>query len=487
MSKNIWNEKDLSAAELEYFKSFYFSHSLKETQEHFNISQSTIYKRLEKYNITRGKRLTAEKFMADVSKEELADFYSKHTRAETGKHFNVTDGVLCKVLKQYQISKGPDPITELAKQISKEELEEYYLNHSQEETRQYFNQKYNITAPYRIMSLLTYYKIDKLNNSKKRITEYLDTVDKISLHDLATALDLKYCNVTHLVKQLDVKDKIQYTPASSSYEKEIESFLLQLNVKYLHQSRRVLENGLELDFYLPDYNIGIEINGAYWHSSLFKDKKYHLDKSRAAMAQGIRLIHIWDYEWDNFETQEKLKSLIKTAVGQYDGKIFARNCVIKEVSKTEAKTFITKYHLQGYRAAKVNLGLYYKGKLIQILTFDNTKYNKNLTGQNDWEIIRECSRANTIIIGGKNKLFKYFLDNYSPDKVFSYCDYNKFTGNSYLNLGMRFIGYSGPDMKWLMPNGQVLNRTPQKNKELKEKAQAKLFGCGSLKYVYEKE
>ena len=48
MSKNIWNEKDLSTAELEYFKSFYLSHSLKETQEHFNISQSTIYKPFRK-------------------------------------------------------------------------------------------------------------------------------------------------------------------------------------------------------------------------------------------------------------------------------------------------------------------------------------------------------------------------------------------------------------------------------------------------------
>ena len=120
------------------------------------------------------------------------------------------------------------------------------------------------------------------------------------------------------------------------------------------------------------------------------------------------------------------------------------------------------------------------------MTFDSTKYNKNITGDNEWEIIRECSASNIIVVGGKNKLFSYFIKQYSPAKVFSYCDFNKFTGKSYLALGMRFIGYSGPDMKWLMPNGQVINRTPNKNKELKEQAQAKLFGCGSLKYVYER-
>ena len=488
MSKNIWTEKDLSATELEYFKSFYFSHSLKETQEHFGISQSTIYKRLEKYNINRGKKLTTEKFIALVSKEELAAYYLKHTRSETCEHFNVTDSVMCKALKYYQIVKGPEPIENLAKQISKEELEQYYLTHTLEETKEYFNAKYNIITPHRITRLLTYYEIDKLNNSKKLIKEYLDATveDKVSLHELATALNLKYCNVTHLVKQLGVEDKIQYTPSGSSYEKAVESFLQQLGVKYLTQNRRVLKNGLELDFYLPDYNIGIEINGNYWHSSLFKDKKYHLEKSKIATAQGIRLIHIWEYEWCDLDARQKIKNLIKTAVGQSNVKVFARNCYIKEVLKADAKAFITKYHLQNYRMAKVNLGLYYQDRLVQILTFDNTKYNKNLTSKNDWEIIRECSCADTTVIGGKSKLFNYFLNKYKPNKVFSYCDYNKFTGNSYLNLGMQFIGYSGPDMKWLMPNGAVVNRTPQKNQELKEKAQAKLFGCGSLKYLYER-
>lgn len=125
-------------------------------------------------------------------------------------------------------------------------------------------------------------------------------------------------------------------------------------------------------------------------------------------------------------------------------------------------------------------------ELVQVMTFDNTKYNKNLVGQNDWEIIRECSCIDILVIGGKNKLFQHFIKKFNPNKVFSYCDFNKFTGKSYLALGMSFIGYTGPDMKWLLPNGHVKSRTPQKNKELKEQAQAKLFGCGSLKYLYER-
>lgn len=483
--KKNWNEKDLDTAELEYFKSFYFSHTLKETQEHFNISQSAIYKRLEKYGISRGKVLTVKDCINTISKEALAEYYATHTRTETCKHFEISENILCKLLRQYQITKGRNTNEELASIISKEELENYYLTHTLEETKEYFNTKYKLPTKHRIISLLNYYEIDKLNSSKQRIKEYLDIVGKASLHDIASTLNLGYCNVTHLVKQIGAENRIIYTPSGSSYESEVETFLQELDVNYQHQNRRVLENGLELDFYLPDYAIGIEINGAYWHSSLFKNKTYHLDKSKQAAEQGIRLIHIWDYEWDNLDTRQKIKDLIKVAVGN-SKKIYARNCVVKEIDKAETKAFVNKYHLQNNRTAKINLGLYYQDELVQVMTFTNTKYNKNLLNACDWEIIRECSKNDTIVIGGKNKLFSYFVKQYNPIKVFSYCDFNKFTGVSYLNLGMSFIGYSGPDMKWLMPNGKVENRTPQKNKELKEQAQAKLFGCGSLKFIYER-
>ena len=129
--------------------------------------------------------------------------------------------MLGKILQRYGLTKGRTTNEELSKLISRTELEEYYLAHTLEETENYFNQKYKLTTQHRIISLLDYYKIDKLNNSKQRIVEFLATVEKTSLHELAKALNLRYCNVTHLVKQLGVDDKIQYTPAGSSYENEI--------------------------------------------------------------------------------------------------------------------------------------------------------------------------------------------------------------------------------------------------------------------------
>ena len=142
MTKNIWNEKDLSTSELEYFKSFYLSHSLKETQEHFNISQSAIYKRLEKYNIPRGKVETFEECLIRIDKEALKSYYVDHTRSETSKQFSINDTMLGRILRHYNITKGRTTNEELSKVISKTELEEYYLVHTLEETENYFNQKY---------------------------------------------------------------------------------------------------------------------------------------------------------------------------------------------------------------------------------------------------------------------------------------------------------------------------------------------------------
>ena len=50
-------------------------------------------------------------------------------------------------------------------------------------------------------------------------------------------------------------------------------------------------NGFEVDIFLPDYNIGIEYDGMYYHSS-GKAKKQEEKKNKALMDAGIILIHV---------------------------------------------------------------------------------------------------------------------------------------------------------------------------------------------------
>ena len=138
--------------------------------------------------------------------------------------------------------------------------------------------------------------------------------------------------------------------------------------------------------------------------------------------------------------------MLKLFIGKIDNKIYARNCEIKQITNKEAKPFNETNHLQGHRNAQVTYGLFYEGKLVQLMSFSKTKYNRNLKNDDEWEIIRGCPGSLNLVVGGVSKLFSHFVRDYNPSKVFSYCDFNKFSGISYEKLGMKFIGYTSPDM-----------------------------------------
>ena len=178
----------------------------------------------------------------------------------------------------------------------------------------------------------------------------------------------------------------------------------------------------------------IEINPTVTHNSTYsiygesqvKDKEYHFNKSKVARDSGYRCIHVWD--WDDLD---KIVCLL-----EYREKVFARNCEVKEVSTKDSKEFINNYHLQGYARSNINIGLYYKDSLISIMTFGKPRYNKKF----EYELIRYCSSHN--VVGGAERLFKYFIRNYKPSSIISYCDYSKFNGTLYEKLGFSYNSVS---------------------------------------------
>lgn len=283
------------------------------------------------------------------------------------------------------------------------------------------------------------------------------------------------------IKRFDLT--IYIKDEKTHYEKELADLFPEIN--FAHNNRTAL-NGYEIDLYYEEKKIGIEFNGTYWHCSLNKPKKYHEDKSKLAEKKGIRLIHIYEHEWTNENIKPKIIMMLNIAFGLNNvNKIYARNCEIREITNQEAKALNEKIHLQGHRNAQVTYGLFYNNELVQLMSFSRCKYNKNLHNDNEWEIIRGCPGSNNIVVGGVSKLFSHFIKDYHPSKVFSYCDFNKFDGRSYEALGMKFIGYTGPDMKWVMKDGSVVNRSPSKRAELKANSVAQIFGAGSKKYIWE--
>lgn len=278
---------------------------------------------------------------------------------------------------------------------------------------------------------------------------------------------------------------IEYKRHPSRFEKlQKEVFETFKQSNSIYNCRKTLLSGKELDIYFPDKKIAIEVNGVYWHSydSLeTSEQRYrHLDKRKECESQGIRLIQFTDIEWNS--KKEIVKGIVNTALGN-NIPIYARKCEVRKVSKTEEKEFFNSNHIQGFGASKISFGLYYNGELIQAISFSKPRFNKTY----DWEIVRLATKIGYSVIGGIQKLKKYFPEG----SIISYCDLDKFSGNVYKTLGLDLISEVRPSYFWYSYKTGILSRYQTQKKNLSfllenfdpEKSEAgNMFASGFRRY-----
>ena len=78
------------------------------------------------------------------------------------------------------------------------------------------------------------------------------------------------------------------------------------------------------------------------------------------------------------------------------------------------------------------------------------------------------------------------MKNYNPKNCISYCDFSKFTEESYLKLGFKKERLNKPGFVWLSKDFQSIYwRNPYKNEKLKHLN--KLYDCGQLVFEWFKE
>lgn len=241
--------------------------------------------------------------------------------------------------------------------------------------------------------------------------------------------------------------------SQSKGELEIISFLEENELKVETRNRKLL-NGKEIDIYLPDYKIGIELNGNYWHSEKYKGKKYHLEKTELAESKGIRLIQVMDDEWDTKTDIVKSKLLYLLKKSKLS-KIYARKCIVKEISAPIKNAFLDKNHIQGADMSNIKLGLYYENNLVSVMTFTKPRIPMGQGGKKnsyDYELSRFASDIDYVIIGGFSKLFKYFENNYSWNSIVSYADRRWSLGNLYSTTGWIHLHDTKPNYWYVDKN-----------------------------------
>jgi len=250
---------------------------------------------------------------------------------------------------------------------------------------------------------------------------------------------------------------------SSGIEDFVRAILEKNKIRYTENDRTILE-GKEIDFLLPDHNIGIETNGLYWHSERFKHPLYHQEKTNLAKNKGYLLIHIFEDEIT--KNKELVKSRILSILNQNKRIIYARKCSIKEIDSKKCNAFLIENHLQGAAGAKKRYGMFYGGELVSVMTFGSLRKNMgNIKKEGHWELIRFCNLRGISVIGGASKLLSKFKKNNTPKKLVTYCDARWSDGEFYRKLGFILEHQSKPNY-WYFKNGIRENRFKYRKDQL---------------------
>lgn len=262
-------------------------------------------------------------------------------------------------------------------------------------------------------------------------------------------------------------------------------------------SVRGLIRPYELDIVFKLKNLAIEYNGMYWHSeSAGRNRRYHLTKYEMCQSIGIRLIQVWESEWKMNPTL--VLSRIFNALAITPRKLHARKCSVREISASLAKDFLAQHHTQGGVNASINVGLFSDDQLVAVMNCGRSRYDDS-----QYELLRLASTTNTNVVGGASKLFKWFIKQYTPSSVTSYCDLRWGDGKMYHALGFKLVGRTQPNYRYFSQSNPYVTMSRvkfQKQKlarllkhfdptlseweNMKANGYNRIWDCGNLKFVY---
>ena len=202
----------------------------------------------------------------------------------------------------------------------------------------------------------------------------------------------------------------------SKEEENIYKILNDWNINIIKNDRLIFQNKYELDLYLPNYNLAIEYNGLYWHSSEFRDNLYHQNKYLDCYEKGINLIQIFEDEW--LHQREKVIDKLKRYLNiQKDNIIDINQCVIEELNNQntldlyyfEEDNFLEIDDLR-HEKSDINIVLKYNNEIISILSLNKENDNKYI-------ITRFFDRLNYQINNSFKTLLNWFIQNFKSSEI----------------------------------------------------------------------
>jgi endogenous inhibitor of DNA gyrase (YacG/DUF329 family) len=288
---------------------------------------------------------------------------------------------------------------------------------------------------------------NKIDNSNYKLIECLDTEYVIFCNNCESKFNIQrqlYLKRERVNEEICINCN-KVTKSTYKSEKEIYSWIDEIYKGEVLENKKI--DGKELDIYIPEFNLGIEFNGLYWHSEFQKTKNYHLDKKIHFQKLNISLFQIWEDDW--LYKKEIIKEMIKNRIRLSD-KIWARKCDIRVIDDNKlVRDFLEKNHIQGFVGSSIKIGLYNDGNLVSLMTFGKFRISMGQkSGEGEWELLRFCNLSGKSVVGGASKILNYFISNFNPNKIITYSLNSYSDGNLYEKIGFNFISETGVNYFW---------------------------------------
>ncbi len=230
---------------------------------------------------------------------------------------------------------------------------------------------------------------------------------------------------------------------------ELFNFIRSLGFRDAVQSDKTVLGSMELDITIPSKKIAIEFNGLYWHSTRFKERRYHLNKTLASQDSGYRLIHIFEDEWDT--RKEQVKEKIKSILGVDDRQtVYARKCSVVEIDDIDKiSDFYNKNHIQGSAGQSFTFGLEFNGSVVAMMSFKKRS-------DTEYELSRYATSHR--VVGGFSRILKHaknVLNEMGVKRLISFADRRYSVGNVYASNGWTHESDVGPDYQYVIRDRRV--------------------------------
>lgn len=325
-----------------------------------------------------------------------------------------------------------------------------YLNTKAKAT---LKQRYGVEVPIHnqeikdgiILEVISDEAYQTLSSKEKLIDLYVDQgVDTAQI-----AKDLDVCRTT-VVKYLHRHNiPINYGRTESFGEREVREFIDSLGFSYEVNNKTLIDGNKHVDIYVRERRIAIEYNGLYYHSSKFKPKDYHQNKSLRCMENGVKLFHIWEDDWNDPVKRDIIKNKLRIELGEYNSsKLPARKTEVREVDYRAIHGLLSDNHIQGMVKGSFYNALFDGDDIVAAMIMQKNK-------DNSWELVRFCS--DRIVQGGFSKLLKHFKNNNEWAEIYTFADLSISHGGLYERTGFTKSHITKPIM-WYTKDGKKYRR-----------------------------